>query len=379
MLLLTSFNIMAQDTRKETVAGKDGTAMQLTGTSAPMYNGSASNEAMDHYRAGMEAHQRGDLPTAVKAYEKAIKADPKFVEAYDNLGQVYRQQNELEKAIKSYKKSVELYPQGNMAHMNLAVVYGMKSDYAAARSEYEQLLKNDPEDAEGYFGLANTDMMLGHLEEAERNARLALAKYQGSNSPHTTDGHHLLGMIQFYRNDMEGAKENLGKAKDGGARLQKEIEAKVFGSATEKENAPVDLTMETAADYERLEPLVIKAYDRLRSSPVDQAPEERKQLGAFLLQWITGSPSVSIEISEGLVPYIDQADLLVIFMGGWTKYELQNKGSSKKDQSALFATEEVIGFYKANVKALGKNKEVEKLAKMQEEGKLKAHIRSVMN
>ena len=62
-------------------------------------------------------------------------------------------------------------------------------------------------------------------------------------------------------------------------------------------------------------------------------------------------------------------------MGGYTKYALQNRSKMKKEDAALFGTERVIEFYQANTKALGKNKEIEKLIALQKEGKLKGYIK----
>lgn len=373
VLTALSSSSVAQEPRTETLQTATGTPAQITSTVTGMYGGTTSEKADAAFTAGQKAHQAGDLQGAEKSYLKAIKEDKNFVEAYDNLGQVYRQMEKFDKAVENYKRSIELYPQGHMARMNIAVVYGLMGSYPEARAQYEALVLYHPDDAEGYFGLANTAMVQGDLEAAEAHAQKALGIYQATNSDHLADGYYLLGMIQHYRKNETDARKNLQQAKHLGARLHPTLEKEVFGStSTTQENS---LRMETPEDYERLEPQVIAAFDWLMDTPVNEKTEDRREISAFLMTWIAGSPSVTIEISEGLVPYIGEAECLMIFMGGYTKYALQNRSSMKQEDAALYGTEHVIKFYQANIKALGKNKEIEKLIALQKEGKLKGYIR----
>ena len=62
---------------------------------------------------------------------------------------------------------------------------------------------------------------------------------------------------------------------------------------------------------------------------MNQDVSRRKQAQRFLLTWASGSPRVSI----GLQPYVGelygkQTDLLMAFMGGWTRYSLQHPGQT---------------------------------------------------
>ena len=99
----------------------------ITGTTTGMYGGSDSKEALDYYDQASKFVNKQDFKNAKKYYRKAIKKDPKFVEAYDNLGVVYRKLGDLDEAIKCYKTSIELYPDGAMAHQNLALIYGLRN------------------------------------------------------------------------------------------------------------------------------------------------------------------------------------------------------------------------------------------------------------
>ena len=50
-----------------------------------MYN----KKAIRCFDEGRVLHQKGKLANAERAYKRAIKIDPDFVEAYNNLGNVF--------------------------------------------------------------------------------------------------------------------------------------------------------------------------------------------------------------------------------------------------------------------------------------------------
>jgi len=76
-------------------------------------------EAVDSYRQapatailtnkiGIAFHQMLLLNLAKKNYEQAIKLDPKYAEAINNLGTIYYSQKSYRRAISSYKRALLL-------------------------------------------------------------------------------------------------------------------------------------------------------------------------------------------------------------------------------------------------------------------------------
>ncbi|MDO7846365.1 hypothetical protein Q5H92_08360 [Hymenobacter sp. M29] len=90
-------------------------------------------------------------------------------------------------------------------------------------------------------------------------------------------------------------------------------------------DVPAQYTLSKPDDFARYEPQVISTINWLEATPVNQDVSRRKQAQRFLLEWASGSPKVSI----GIEPYLGdlygkQTDLLMAFMGGWTRYSLQH-------------------------------------------------------
>ena len=138
---------------------------------------------------------------------------------------------------------------------------------------------------------------------------------------------------------------------------------------------PNNLSLKKAEDFKKAEPLVLQSIDWLSQTPVSENTTKRKEVNGFLMQWISGSPSVTIELISGIVP-LDCPECLMSFMTGWTKYSLENNYSKNKLECVLAGVENAIGFYTSNKSEIGKNSDMEKLIKMKTKGKLKKFVES---
>ncbi len=365
----------AQKIRKETV-NSGGVKNNITQTDSGMYDGTKSEQARKHFLKASDYANKRDLNNAIKFYLKAIKEDSEFVEAYDNLGRVYRSNRQMNKAIEYYKKSIKLYPNGIMAHQNLAVVYGIQKDYPNAIKEYQEILKISPYNAEGYFGLANSYMMTTQFDLALTNAKKALEYYETANSPHLTDGHYMMGLIYFYLKDSENAKKHLQIVKDKGVKIDPQIEDELFSKkATSASSSTSTYKLESKEDYQKYEEEFIDGFNWLMKTPIGTEPLKRQEISAFLFQWMSGSPYVTIDVSPKIITYMDCGDCLTIFMAGWTKYALETNDYKNKFKLNLAGTESAIQFYLDNKDKLGKNKDIEKLIKLKEKNKLEQFIK----
>lgn len=114
-------------------------------------------EAIDAYRAapkdspvvanktGIAYHQLLDLDVAKKYYERAIKLDPQYSEAINNLGTVYYARKSYRRAIRDYKHALRIAPDSASILSNLGTAYFARKDYKDATATYEEALKLDPD------------------------------------------------------------------------------------------------------------------------------------------------------------------------------------------------------------------------------------------
>ena len=180
------------------------------------YNGTTSKKAMKFYNQAFETSQV-DVFKAIKLYNESIKIDPYFVEAYDNLGRLYRVVKDYNSAIECYQKSIALYPEGVTAHQNLAVVYEMLNDFESAKKEYRFLIELNPLDPEGYYGLGYMQLWSAEtvqsLYDALDNAKKALELYTLNPPNYIGDSYFLIGYIYIYLNKNEEADRYFELAK----------------------------------------------------------------------------------------------------------------------------------------------------------------------
>lgn len=139
---------------------------------------------------------------------------------------------------------------------------------------------------------------------------------------------------------------------------------------------PADYKFETKDDYSKYEQDVIEGVNWLLKTPLNQEQAKRKEVNAFLMEWLSGSPSVTIEVNSEIVTFMDCPDCLMVFLGGWAKHTLETKDNSDKLKGNLAGIESVIKFYELNKATIGKNKAVQKYIKMKEKGNLEEHIRA---
>ena len=122
-------------------------------------------EAIDKYREcpdsavvankiGIAFHQLMLLNLARKNYEHAVKLDPKYAEAINNLGTIYYADKSYHRAITYYKRALRYSKTSASIYSNLGAAYFARKDYKRASEYYEQALKLDPDVFEhrGTFG-----------------------------------------------------------------------------------------------------------------------------------------------------------------------------------------------------------------------------------
>ena len=113
-------------------------------------------EAIDMYREspdspviankiGIAFHQLMLLDLAKKNYERAIKLDPKYGEAINNLGTIYYAEKNYRRAITLYRRSLKYSPASASIDANLGAAYFVRKNYKLAMQWYEAALKLDPD------------------------------------------------------------------------------------------------------------------------------------------------------------------------------------------------------------------------------------------
>lgn len=173
------------------------------------YSDSKNKEAQNSYTVAKDFMAAKNYKLAIEGLQLALKQDPKFVLALDDIAVCYRQLEDYDNAIKYYKKSLDIYPEGEYALMNIGVVYSLKSDYKTAIEYYEKLIKYQPNNAEGYFGAGKNYLQINNDEKALNDIFIAHRIYTADKSEYTKDTEMLMGAI--YQKMVKENKEDIFK------------------------------------------------------------------------------------------------------------------------------------------------------------------------
>ncbi len=98
-----------------------------------------------------------DEPTqAIGYFEEAVKVDPEYSEAYNNLGYAYQKAGDFEKAISYYKKALSnpTYPTAEKAYYNMGFSYYRLGKFDSALNSFKEAIKRAPDLSLAYLGLA---------------------------------------------------------------------------------------------------------------------------------------------------------------------------------------------------------------------------------
>ena len=136
------------------------------------------------FQAEAQARQ-GKTQPAFSNYQKAIKIDPLYAEAYGALGQMLALNDQPQKAIKAFRPAVMLTPDSIPAIIGL--VRGLRATgmNRPAIVLIGRAVKLDPKNPIFHTGLADVWKQLGEHENAVRNYEKAVALYEGQDVPST--------------------------------------------------------------------------------------------------------------------------------------------------------------------------------------------------
>lgn len=112
---------------------------------AEMYSENAKGSAVMLNKAGIAYHQMLQLDVAEKYYKMALRVDPKYGEAVNNLGAIYYAKRSYRRAVKQYKKALRLNPESASIWSNLGTGYFARKDYKRASDAWQHALMLDPQ------------------------------------------------------------------------------------------------------------------------------------------------------------------------------------------------------------------------------------------
>lgn len=131
----------------------------------------------------------GKLPEAQAAYERAIKSDPRYVDAYSNLATVLHALGMLAEAANACRQALRVDPNFAEAHNNLGNVLRDQGETEQAEQSYRRAIAARPNFALAHNNLGSLALDRGRLEEAIACFQTAI-----QHDPNCAEAHGNLGL-----------------------------------------------------------------------------------------------------------------------------------------------------------------------------------------
>lgn len=166
-----------------------------------------------------------DLAGSAAAFQEALRINPEFQEARNNLGTVYIAQGRYEDAIRTIKPLIEdpLYSTPAFAHGNLGWAYYQLGDTSSARRHLEMSVFLSPKFCLGHNSLGMLQRDLGNLRVARESFEKAI-----EFCPKYDEPYYHLGVLLQQQGDVEGARARFEKCAEvgGGSPMGKRCQAR---------------------------------------------------------------------------------------------------------------------------------------------------------
>src|SRR5579864_4279203 len=118
------------------------------------------------------ALEKKDLDGAIRQYQAALRVNPRYAGAHNNLGRALISKEDLEGAIREFRFAIQIDPNSALAHNNLGNALYMKKDLEGAIREYKAALRIDPKHPWAHVSLGN------YLREVKGDLDGAIGEYR---------------------------------------------------------------------------------------------------------------------------------------------------------------------------------------------------------
>ncbi|MGK7948444.1 MAG: tetratricopeptide repeat protein [Xenococcaceae cyanobacterium] len=120
-----------------------------------------------YYRLGKFLQAHGDLDKAIICYQRAQERSEEYLlDVEHHLGEIYLQKGQLEQSLEIYQKIIKQEPEYAQAYHKLGIVYSKQERYEDAIIAFRKAIKVKPDFASAYRDLVKTFMQLEKFDEA---------------------------------------------------------------------------------------------------------------------------------------------------------------------------------------------------------------------
>ena len=158
------------------------------------------NAWLAHNNLGYLLANQGDLVSATRHYQEAVRLEPGYANAQNNLGNALLQVGKTQEAIEHYQQALYIAPDYANAHNNLGNALERTGKIEEALEQYEQALRINPDSVGFHYNLAIALGETGRVTEAIKEYEQALRL-----KPDFTEAQVALARLRAKQGRIDGA------------------------------------------------------------------------------------------------------------------------------------------------------------------------------
>lgn len=182
------------------ISGIEGSSISMTSMMAP-------KDAKKAYEQGLQAVLKNKRADAMKDFEKAVAAYPKYADAWVELGKLHIEQQAIGPARAALAKAMEADPKLVAPYVELGLLAARDVNWAESGKYLDRAVELDPVDfPQAWYADAVANYNLKKYDAAEKSARAALKLDPHHVNPRSD---YLLGLVLAEKKDYSGAVAEL--------------------------------------------------------------------------------------------------------------------------------------------------------------------------
>ena len=163
------------------------------------------------FNQGQDAHEKGDLQTAIKFYDEALKIVPEFPEAEYQRATALLALNRTDEAEKGFRRAVELRADWTLPMATLGSLLVRKNNFAEAEKFLTRAIETDELNSPAYVALAELRLKTKASEAALKDLLLKLQNIS-TKAKATASVWAARGAIERALGDKAAAKTSVSRA-----------------------------------------------------------------------------------------------------------------------------------------------------------------------
>ncbi len=121
-----------------------------------------------HMNEGLNYIEEGNLDLAMTNLDDVLKFDSLFWPAHYYRGVVFTKRRKLQEARKAFEHAIRINPKRPELYVELGRIFERERKYKHAKSFYEKAIAADSKFGAGHFGLATMELFMGDSRKASR-------------------------------------------------------------------------------------------------------------------------------------------------------------------------------------------------------------------